>query len=133
MTDYGRDVYCLDSLRTGRWATGVRVVAQRCYHRLITRRGQLRGGEDEADFGYDVAGLVGHTNKSIAAIQGEIRNELRKDPQVLDAAVTVTRTVAANGSAAYAIEVDCTTDAGPFSLVLAVSDVTVQLVGLEAA
>jgi hypothetical protein len=128
-TDFGQDTFCLDSRRTGRMARGVTLVAQRCYHRLITPRGQLRGGEDEANFGYDLGKLIGRSNLSDSQIEGEIKNELSKEEAVESVAVMVTRSSGAV-FVSYSIQVDCVTAEGPFSLVLAVSDVTVELVGL---
>ena len=94
----GRDTYCLDSLQPGRYARGVELLAQRLYHRLITPAGTLRGGEEEADFGMDLAAMVGEaddaTNEKIRP--AEITNELRKDPCVDNVTVKATRNEAAD-------------------------------------
>lgn len=131
-TDFGRDTWCLDSPRTGRLVTGTTLVAQRVYRRLITPRGMLRGGEDEANFGLDLSGLIGNVSLSTGAIEGMIRGEVLKDPQVETATVTAAKSTSGAASS-YSIEVSCTTALGPFDLVLEVSDVTVALVGLETS
>jgi hypothetical protein len=133
-TDFGRDTACIDSLRTGRYATGVRMLAQRCYHRLITPRGMLRGGEHEGNFGLDLAGMVGSTGSVAllsASIGASIENELRKDAEVESASAIVEATVDSDGSMSWTISVDVQSALGPFNLVLGVSGVTVELLGLE--
>ena len=132
-TDFGRDTWCRDSLRTGRYATGVELVAQAVYHRLITVRGTLRGGEEEANYGLgleDLVGFVGDVDLLKLTLPGRIRQELLKDERILDAAATVI--ASSDGPAiTLTITIECSTAEGPFRLVLAVGDVTVELVGLE--
>jgi hypothetical protein len=130
---YGRDTYCLDSLRPGRMARGKVLLAQRLYHRLITPRGSLRGGDDEANFGLDLAGKIGSTNArdlgSMLPVQ--IKNELEKDAEV--DAVKVTATSSTNaGQVSWSITISVTPNTvGPFDLVLAASAVTVELLGVR--
>ena len=131
MVDFGRDIDCTDSLRTGRYVTGTRLVAQAIYRRLITERGSLRGGEDEANYGLDLTRMIGQstTRTSARVWEGRIRGEALKDPRVQDCVATVV--AASNGVGdIWTVTVDCTTAAGPFQLVLGVSDVTTRLVGL---
>lgn len=132
MTDFGRDTYCLDELRPGRLVSGVRLLGQRCYHRLITPRGALRGGPDEANFGLDIAGRIGSTDDAEVetSLPGQIVNELIKDAQVDSARVSMERTSAA-GQSTWRITVDVQSALGPFSLVLAVSAVSVELLGVS--
>ena len=132
-TDHGRDIWCTDSLRTGRTVTGTRLVAQAVYRRFITERGALRGGEDEANYGLDLTQLVGQRGGRAPAesIKGRIRNEARKDPRVLDADVTVVRSVS-GAAESWEITIQGRTATGPFELVLAVDEVTTKLVGLDA-
>lgn len=124
----GRDTYCLDELRPGRWATGTLLVAQRLYHRLITPRGALLGGEDEANFGVDLAGFVGSTEGSTldSRLPGVIRNELLKDPAVESVDVRAERTTDA-GRTSWTIEIEAVTTEGTVELIVAVSDVSVDL------
>jgi hypothetical protein len=130
---YGRDTYCLDALRPGRWARGKQLLAQRLYHRLITPRGSLRGGDQEANFGYDLAGKIGSTDARTLAsmLPVQIQNELGKDEEV--DAVKVTATSSTNaGQVSWSITISVTPNTvGPFDLVLAASAVTVELLGVR--
>ncbi len=114
---FGRDTFCLDHLQPGRFARGVQLVAQRCYRRLITPAGTLRGGEDEADFGLDLAGFVGSTEdrdlKSMLPLR--VKNELMKDPTVDSVTAVAERT----------------SGEGDFDLLVAVDDVSVELLGVR--
>ncbi len=132
MTDFGRDTSCTDGLRTGRFSTGVRLVAEAAYRRLTTPRGTLRGGEHEADYGLDLSELVGSsTTKSDAlALEGRISNELVKDERILSATADVV--LVQNGPAMeLTITISATTADGPFVLVLLAKDVTVELLGIQ--
>lgn len=130
---YGRDTYCLDSLRPGRMARGKRLLAQRLYHRLITPRGSLRGGDEEANFGLDLAGKVGSTNDDAldSMLPVQIENELRKDPEVESVKVIADR-VKVNGQVRWTITIKVTPlAAGPFDLVVSVDKVSVELLGVR--
>ena len=130
--EQGVDTYCLDSLVPGRLVRGIELVAQRLYHRLITPPGTLRGGEDEADFGMDLAGYIGSIEPASAAavLPARIENELRKDPAVYDVTVIANRVERA-GSVSWDLNVSVTTVAGPLTLIMNASDVTVALLGVS--
>jgi len=132
--DFGRDTYCVDELKPGRYATGVQLVAQRCYHRLITPARLLGviGGEEEADFGLDLAGFVGSTESRDLpyALPVVVKNELEKDPTVDSVQVVATRTEGA-GRVSWALTISVTSGAGPFDLLVAVDDVTTELLGVR--
>ena len=132
--DYGRDVSCTTSLKTGRFATGVRLVAEACYRRLTTPRGMLRGGEEEASYGYDLSELIGATNAKtvIASLPGRIRSELLKDQRIELVEVDVL-TAKDGPGLTLEITIRCETGAGPFSLQLLASAVTVELLGITTA
>lgn len=132
LVSQGRDTYCIDALEPGRMARGVTLVAQRCYHRLITPRGALRGGQDEANFGMDLAGLVGSTETTDLAyrLPVAIRNEILKDPAVTDVEVNASRT-AAGGSVSWTIEVVISTTEEDVTLIVGVDDVSVKLLGVR--
>lgn len=134
MTDFGVDTYCLDSLRTGRLVSGVRLLGQRCYHRLITPRGALRGGEDDANFGYDISGECGATTTTTqrSVVESRVVQELLKDPEVESATCSIAET-RTGADVAWVVTVNVQSAQGPFELVLAVSAVTVQMVGLRSA
>lgn len=131
-TDFGRDTRCDDSLHPGRLSSGLRLVAERCYHRLTTPRGTVRGGEDEAIFGTDLPGLVGATDTTNgpARIESTVKAELAKDAAVDDVAVTVTATTS-GPYVSYEVAIVVTTGLGPFELVLEVSAVSVEKLGLH--
>jgi hypothetical protein len=108
------------------------LVGQRCYHRLITPRGALRGGEDEANFGLNLTEEIGRRSGpgQSESLRGRIEQELLKEVELASVEVSVT-TVEEGATATYAIEVVGYTAAGPFTLVLAASEVTVELLGLK--
>jgi len=130
-TDFGRDISCTTSLRTGRFATGARHVGEAAYRRLTTPRGMLRGGEEEQSYGLDLTELIGSTStkSDAAALPGRIKTELEKDERIASVEATVT-TVKEGPSTSFEIVIVATTDAGPFTLKLAVDAVSVELLGL---
>ena len=133
--DFGRDISATDTFSTGRFSTGIRLVAEACYRRLITPRGSLRGGEDEANYGLDLRELIGVTNlkTTAAALPGRIRAELEKDERIDSVTVDVLTEVDASGLASFTITVEAITGEGPFVLTLLASAVTVTLLGIDAA
>lgn len=128
----GRDTYCLDELRPGRWARGVQLVGQRCYRRLITPKGTLLGGEEEADFGLDLPGYVGSNQPAEldSMLPVMVRNELLKDPAVDAVSVTSSRTVS-GGEVSWRLGIAIETTEGDVELIVAVSSVTVDLLGVR--
>ena len=139
-TDYGTTTWCLDSLRTGRHVSGVRAVAQICYHRLITPRSDLRGGPDEGNFGLDLEGMCGATLVASsedraaleAAMPARIENELRKDERVESVRVRQSSSKDGDGDVTWTFDIRVTTGLGPFSLVIGVDKVGVKLLNLSA-
>lgn len=132
MTNFGRDVSCTTSLRTGRYATGGRLVAEAAYRRLSTPRGKLRGGDDEANYGFDLSEQIGAvaSNADALALGGRIRSELRKDPRIESVTATVTAT-RAGPSTTYVVTVQAKTSEGPFTLAVSVDEVSVELLGIR--
>lgn len=132
-TDYGYDVSCMTGLRTGRMVSGVRLVAEAVYRRLTTPRGTLLGGEDEANYGLDLAGMLGSavTPGAIAALPGRIENELLKDERIESVTVEVTSTQA-GPAVSWSVTASAVTGLGPFTLVLGVEGVSARLLKLEA-
>ena len=131
--DFGYDTSCLTALRTGRFSQGVRLVAEACYRRLTTPRGTLQGGEDESDYGLDLADMIGQASNpsTVAAMPGQIQAELQKDQRIQSCAATVTSSTV-GASTSWVVTISAQTALGPFSLVLGVSGVTVSLLGLTA-
>jgi hypothetical protein len=132
--DYGTDTSCTDSLRTGRLVSGARLVAEACYRRLSTPRGTLIGGEDEEDYGLDLADKIGSiaTKADVAALPGQIEAELLKDDRLESVEVDVTATWGTSGAVSLVVVVAGQTGAGPFKLTLGVSQVSVDILGLQA-
>lgn len=128
----GQDTYCLDAYKPGRTVTGAELLGQRCYHRLITPQGTLRGGEDEANFGLDLAGFVGRTEDSHLAsmLPVVVRNELLKDPTVDAVAVKAVRTDS-GGLVTWTLTISVTGTDAAVDLIVAVSEVTVELLGMN--
>ncbi len=129
----GRDVSCTDSRKKGRFVSGARLVAEAAYRRVTTPRGTLRGGEEEANYGIDLQDIIGSTTTALAAamLPGQIRAELAKDEriQATDVAVDV---ITEGAAVSFSITISCTTAAGPFTLSLLASAVSVELLGIAA-
>jgi hypothetical protein len=134
MTDFGRDIGCTTGLRTGTLVRGARLIGEAAYRRLTTRRGTLRGGRDEAEYGLFLPGVVGSTSPRLAAVSlpGRISTELLKDARIAEVDVDVQLGYLPAGAALFTVTIRARTAVGPFELVLRVSDVTTELVGLEA-
>lgn len=128
MTDFGLDTSCTTSMHTAVYATGVRLVAEAAFRRLITRKGELLGDEEEREYGFHVGDYLGSCTSpsQLAAAPGLIRAELLKDERITSADVFVTETGTAS-ERAWEIAIDGYTGAGPFELVLAVSAVTIDI------
>lgn len=132
-TNFGKDTSCTTSLTPGRYVTGAKLVAEACYRRLTTPRGMLRGGDDEANYGLDLTELIGSTSTKLdaAALGARVKAELLKDERLLNVTVEVVRTLEGPATA-YDVTIYGETDAGPFDLQIGISDVTVELLGIEA-
>ena len=133
MTDFGFDTSCTTALRTGRFSSGVRLVAEAAYRRVTTPRGTLRGGDDEANYGIDLADEIGSVSSAstAAALPGRVETELLKDERIESVNVTVAAVVE-GPSTSYTVSIEGQTAEGPFSLVLSVNDVTVDLLNISA-
>lgn len=124
-TDYGSDVSTFPDLDpTFALITGPRVIAEAVARRLMTPRGG--GLHYDLAYGYDVRSLLNgsFSNAQIAAIGGEIEQEVLKDERVLAASVTM-RFTQATGS--LLITIALTAADGPFTLVLDVTAVSVSI------
>lgn len=132
-TSFGRDTSCTTELKTGRYATGIRLVAESYFRRLTTPRGMLRGGEDEANFGLDLTTKIGTVaNRSErAALAGQIKTELGKDDRTLDVDVTIAASTE-GPSTTWVVTVEAQTTEGPFVLNIGVSEVSAELLGIGA-
>lgn len=124
-----RDVYCSSSLRPGRTARGAVLTGQRLYHALITPRGALLGGPDEASFGEDIEGLCGKQDAELE-LEARVARAASKDETILSVETTVEKSEDTAGNVSYEVSIAAKTAEGPFKLVLAVGSVTAALVGL---
>lgn len=134
MTEFGRDISCATEIRTGRYATGVRLVAEAAFRRLTTPRGLLQGGEDEANYGLDLTTLIG-TNASpleAAALPGRIEAELTKDERIDSVDATVS-SFDDGPARTWLVNITCQTSDGAFSLQLGVNEVSAELLKLTTA
>ena len=127
MADLGRDLSCLDDLTADfREVTGRRRLAEAVARRYQTDRGTLIG---DPNYGFNLTNLVNAdvSPADLIAAQSGAEAEALKEEQVRSAVVTMT--LAADGL----LTVTCKlVDAdGPFTLTLAVSDVTVQILELK--
>lgn len=132
-TETGKDVSCTGSLRTGRFVSGLRLVAEAAYRRLTTPRGMLRGGEQELNYGLDLTELIGATDPRtlVAMLPGRIRAELLKDPRIAAVEVSVLDTTR-GPMTSLDITIEATTAEGPFTLQVRASAVTVELLGITS-
>lgn len=132
---YGTDTYCYDSLRTGRLVSGAELVAQAIFRRLTTARGTLRDGDEGETYGIDIQDFVGQVGNADAAdaIPDAIAAEVLKDDRVDSVVVEATRQVLPAGLVTFVINIDTTLrdDTDSFTLTLKVSDVSVDLLGIE--
>jgi hypothetical protein len=104
--------------------SGERVVLERCARRLMTRAGALPGAPD---FGFDLVELFGKRIESATAkarIRARIRDELLRDEAVLEVAVV---DLVETASFVWTLTLRIALATGPFSLVLAISSVTVDI------
>lgn len=130
---YGTEVWCTDKMQSGRLARGKVALVQALYRRLITPRGTLRGGDQESNYGIDLADYVGAIgyDTAILALPSVVRSELLKDERVLDVDVTVTTaTNSAKGiEITIAVSVIPQDESEAFTFNVSVSDVSAELIG----
>jgi hypothetical protein len=114
-------------------ASGLQLVAESVYRRLTTTRGTLFGGDDEANFGLNLEDVIGQvtTPSAAAALPGQIEAELQKDERIESVTATVVPVIS-GPSTSWTITIAAQTALGPFLLVLSVSEVTTQLLGITA-
>lgn len=128
---YGVDVWCTDSMVTGRLASGADVVIQGMYRRLITRRGTLRGGESEEAYGFNVAGYVGAVGVDLALVSlpGQVRAELMKDDRIFSLGITARAVTDDAGLTTIFLDIlgQLVDEEEDFEFTVSIEDVTVQL------
>ncbi len=132
-TNYGRDISCTDSVRTGRYVRGVRLVGESYYRRLTTPRGMLRGGKEEQDFGFDLMSKIGTLASSAtrAALPGQIAAELQKDERTLSIDANVIEDSPDGVGKRWVVSVFAQTTEGPFTLQVGVDAVSAEFLGIS--
>jgi hypothetical protein len=132
---FGQDSYCYDALITGRLASGVDVLAQAIYRRLTTPRGTLDDGDEGLVYGLDVLDFVGTlgTDAAVDAIPDVVRAEVLKDDRVDRVEITAKIERLSSGLVVINLDVDVfpADESTAFQLTLAVSNVTVALLGVS--
>ena len=129
MPDYGRDISCatdLDPLLAD--VTGVDLMVQVCVRRLFCRKGSCLSAptENTLDARDFLNGSVDLNSQSaIQQIAVLCQNALLGDERILSATVVPQYSI---GAKLLTLQIQCTGANGPFSLTLAVNQVTVQLV-----
>lgn len=136
---YGTDLYMFDRLVTGRMATGVTLLAQAIYRRLTTPRGTLDDGDEGVVYGLDLAEFLGRqaTPDAIANTGPALEAEILKDDRIASVTAVASAVTGADGLTTTTVEITAIpydeTAAAPFAMTLAVSDVTVSLLGVSPA
>jgi hypothetical protein len=122
-TDQGPD---LDSGFTE--ATGIDVLVQSILRRLSTPHGSVMGCPNDC---LDVRDFLGSglSNADVQKAQSAIQAELQRDARVLTSSVRATYDQATKS---LGLTVSVTSAAGPFTMTLAVSAVTVSLLNTSA-
>ena len=126
MTDYGADLECWDDITADALelpGDEVELVAQACWRRLITSRGELI---DDAEYGLGLTDMLsrGMTKRQLDALPGMIKKELLKDDRVASVAEVNVEELRAG---AYTISIRGTaSDGGPFSLTRALDTALIK-------
>lgn len=129
--DFGVDLDCVSDLTPEmREVSGIVLFQQAVARRLDCPRGWLI---DDPDYGFDLAGRASEAVTTAAKFRlgVDVSSEVGKDARTLTCDVRARFTGPAPRTKAT-ITVDGETTAGPFSMTLAVGDVTVELLEGEA-
>lgn len=129
MTDYGRGMYALTSIKSGRKATGRLLVGQAVCREIATKKGTLPRAPN---YGFGIPQMIGKvvTEAHRQALErGLERDIIARHPRVKEVDVAVTRTV--DGiEITYTIEIHAVTAYGTFDLVMTIADAVIKRVGL---
>jgi hypothetical protein len=120
--DFGHDLSCTTDLTSDMAEVdGTLQLGQALARRIITPRGGLI---DDPNYGYDVRGFLNDdvTSRTLAEVQAKMDAEFLKDERVLQSSTTLSFT-----SGVLTTTTIIQTANGPFTLVLAISDVTVAI------
>ena len=122
--DYGRDLSCMTDLTsTATEVTGRLLLAESCVRRLQTDQGALI---DDPNYGYNIVGEIDNdlTDRDIARIASQVDNELMKDERIRLSQTTASYV---QKTGILTVSIRLTDHIGPFTLVLAISAVTIDI------
>lgn len=125
-TDYGTDLDGVGDLDPyGAVVSGTLVVAQACARRLSTPRGRVI---DDPNYGFDLTQYINDdvNSSSLAALRAGTVSECLKDERVL----TATCDAVLSRSGILTVTIKITTSDGPFTLVLSVSQTSVNVLSV---
>ena len=128
MTDYGTDFSCVEDLETTlSTVSGPMVVVEAVVRRWSTPTGGLLG---DPNYGFDLSAYCNAdvTPRDVAQLSDSLNAEAEKDERVLECTSTVT--LATDGTLSVTANLTLL-DGEEFTLVLAVSAVTVELLRVE--
>jgi phage baseplate assembly protein W len=126
-TDFGTTFSCTSDIDLTRRVSGIRVVGEALARRLSTPRGSLINA---SDYGYDLRQLLNESldQAGINRVQMSIAAECEKDERVLSAVAECRFDFAASK---LTVAVGVTTAQAPFTLVLSVDALTVQILRVQ--
>ena len=129
MTDFGRDISCTDSLRSGKYVSGLRLVGEAVYRRLTTRTGELMS---DPDYGLHLGDYLGASVSpdTLAKLPGLIKSQVTRDARVVSAEVDINETTSGPDTS-WAVSIRVSTDLGPFDLVIGVSEANATLLEIS--
>lgn len=128
--DYGQDLSCVSDLTPHMLVvSGLRLVGEAIARRLQTPRGALL---DDPNYGYDLTGELNNdlAQGDIGRIAAGVTAECQKDSRILSASTVVVFVPIANTAGSLIVTISLMTTAGPFTLVLSVSQVTVSILSI---
>ncbi len=127
-TDFGTDISCVTDLAAdGHTVSGQRLVGEAVVRRWSTPRGGLL---DDPDYGFSIIDYLNDdmSPADLAALQAGAEAEALKDTRVQSASVVATL---AKGTGTLQIVAELVTALGPFTLTVAVSAVTIDLLSVN--
>ncbi len=127
--DYGRDTSVIDDVGPrDRLVSGRRNLANALARRLGTPRAALAEIDDDGDYGLDLRQLIGESLSPAdeRRWKADIAAECEKDSRVGAAVVSFTLTPATQ-ALEIVIEIEPADGSAPFTLVLAISELTVEV------
>jgi hypothetical protein len=112
--------------------TGFRIVAEAIIRRWLCPRGGLL---EDPSYGYDLTDAIGEDigPSDLARMSQAAAEEAQKDERVRACYVTMGVITQGDGTGVLSVQARVETAAGPFTLVAAVSAITVTLLQVQAA